>query len=66
MGTGTMVSITLPIVRTTPEVEHRVRYGGSQRPDDDRQETATAGGAGREPRTTTVDRGPTEGTGGSE
>ena len=66
MGTGTTVGITLPIVRTTPEVEHRVRYGGSERPDEDREKTAAAGAEGREPRTAAVDRGPTEGTGGSE
>jgi len=66
MDRGTTVTITLPIVRSTPEIEHRARYGGSERPDDDGRETATAREAEREPETAAMDRGPTEGTGGSE
>jgi PAS domain S-box-containing protein len=41
-GRGTTVSITIPIVRSTPEIEHRARYGS-------RGEPGGAGDEGAEP-----------------
>jgi two-component system NtrC family sensor kinase len=77
-GKGTTVRITIPIVRSTPELEHKARYGSSEDPGggEDTRAGATAdagasadgreGEDGREPETSAAQRGTTDDTGGSE
>lgn len=63
MGEGAIVSISIPIVRSTPEVEHRARYGDS--PGEEETETGVGAVVG-EMESNSETRGTTEGTGGSE
>jgi hypothetical protein len=79
-GKGTTVSITIPIVRSTPELEHRALYGDSKEPgggggDDTRAGAPADAGSSadgregeneRESESNAVQHGTTDGTGGSE
>lgn len=65
IGKGTTVSISIPIVRSTPEVEHRALYGDSPGPDGRGEEEAGVREAGKRD-TRAAEHGSTEGTGGSE
>ncbi|MFH1690821.1 MAG: ATP-binding protein [Candidatus Eisenbacteria bacterium] len=66
MGKGTTVSLLIPIVRSTPEVEHRALYGDSPGPDGRGERETGVGAVAAEQETSAAEHGSTEGTGGSE